>query len=54
VINTQDGELIKTMKAPNHDFIRNQFFRRYIGVDAEEEKLMLFDGNSFRGYQIWR
>ncbi len=54
VINTQDGELIKTMKAPNHDFIRNQFFRRYIGVDAREEKLMLFDGNSFRGYQIWR
>lgn len=53
-ISTKDGKIGKILKSPNHDFIRNQFFRRFIGVDSEGEVLILFDGNSFRGYKIWK
>lgn len=53
VVSTKDGKIVKRLKAPNHHFIRNQFFRRFIGVDSEGEILILFDGNSFRGYKIW-
>lgn len=53
VVSTQDGKMVKSLKAPNHHFINNQFFRRFIGVDSRGELLMLFDGNSFRGYKIW-
>ncbi len=54
VISTKDGKIEKSLKAPNHDFVKNQFFRRFIGIDQEGEALMLFDGNSFRGYKIWK
>ncbi|TAK42301.1 MAG: hypothetical protein EPO28_07475 [Saprospiraceae bacterium] len=54
IISTKDGGTVKSMKAPNHHFIKNQFFRRSIGVDSEGEILILFDGNSFRGYKIWQ
>jgi outer membrane protein assembly factor BamB len=54
VISTKDGRTVKSMKAPNHQFVKNQFFRRFIGVDFEGETLILFDGNSFRGYKIWQ
>lgn len=54
VVSTNDGKIVRILKSPNHDFIRNQFFRRFIGVDSEGEVLILFDGNSFRGYKIWR
>lgn len=53
VVSTWDGSIVRTLKAPNHRFIHNQFFRRFIGVDSGGEWLMLFDRNSFRGYEIW-
>lgn len=53
VVSTQDGKVVKSLKAPNHHFIHNQFFRRFIGTDSDGEWLILFDGNSFRGYKVW-
>ncbi|MEZ4942366.1 MAG: PQQ-binding-like beta-propeller repeat protein [Saprospiraceae bacterium] len=53
-ISAKDGKVVKSLKAPNHYYIKNQFFRRFIGTDTNGEILILFDGNNFRGYKIWR
>ncbi len=52
-VDTRDGSLLRQLKAPNHGFVENHFFRRFIGVEDKQEVLLLFDGNSYRGYRIW-
>jgi outer membrane protein assembly factor BamB len=50
---TADGRRIRRMAAPNHYYRRNEFFRRFIGADCRQGRLLLFDGHSFRCYSLY-
>ncbi|MBK9336698.1 MAG: PQQ-binding-like beta-propeller repeat protein [Lewinellaceae bacterium] len=49
-IDTTDGRLVRKMQAPNHDYRRDEFFQRFIGVNCRQNRLLLFDGRNFRAY----
>ena len=50
---TADGRRIRRMHAPNHYYRRQEFFRRFIGADCRQGRLLLFDGHSFRCYSLY-
>ncbi len=52
-VDVREGTLLKQVKAPNHGIEEGHFFRRFLGAGSEQELLLLFDGNSYRGYKIW-
>jgi len=52
-VDIRNGAILRRLKAPNHGLVENHFFRRFIGVEAGQDVLLLFDGNSYRGYRIW-
>jgi hypothetical protein len=49
-IDTADGQTVRKMRSPNHDYRRDEFFQRFIGTDCRQNRLLLFDGRNFRAY----
>lgn len=47
------GKAIRHMKAPDHDYGKDAFFRRFIALDASKGRLLLFDGRRLRCYIVF-
>ena len=48
-----DGRILRKMAAPNHHYLPNAFFQRPLALDTLSGRLMLFDGQHLRGYDVW-
>ena len=51
-IESSSGRLIRKMFAPNAAYHKNEFFRRFIGIDRDRLQILLFDGYNYRSYNL--
>jgi FOG: WD40-like repeat len=52
-LEAETGKEIRKMKAPDHDYGKDAFFRRFIALAPTIGRLLVFDGRRLRGYSVF-